>query len=76
MFSCTLCHSETCLIANHCAKCQRISDLIKVYGLDRVHDLLSDVLVRGSKGIDKKAKAALEAEKATLEAALAPGDDA
>ena len=76
MFTCTLCHGETCIIANHCTKCKKIADLIKVYGLPRVHDLLCDVLVRGEKGIGKKAKAQLLAEKETIEAALDDVDDA
>lgn len=71
VFACTLCQHETCYVSTFCTKCQKIQDLIRVYGLERVVGSLNTVFVRQDTGIASKVKCEVQKEGAKIEKCLA-----
>lgn len=45
MFTCSLCDEETCFIFPLCDKCQKIKDIIKLYGKERILEKLETIYI-------------------------------
>ncbi len=54
VFKCILCEANTCYYYNLCDECEKVQNLMKVYGNETVYKTLDSVLVRKENAIKNK----------------------